>query len=373
MGKRSYKFRIYPTKDQSERLAYALELLRDFYNAALQERRDAWSLNRTRITFHSQCKQVADIRKLNTDYMRVHARTMMRTLMQLDRTFQAFFRRVKNGERPGCPRFKQQQAFNTFFYNQSGFKWKGSRFSVSLLGDFKIKQHRPVEGQIKEVQLKREGFRWYAVLVCDGVPDKPLAATGRFVGIDVGIESFATLSDGTQVENSRFYESSAKRLRTAQRRVCRRKKGSERRRKAIAQLRSIHQKIFNQRTDFQHKLSTLLIKEYGLIVVEKLNIAGLAKGRLSKQILDASWHAFIQKLKYKAEDAGRSVVEVCPNFTSQDCSDCGTRVKKGLKVRVHNCENCGLSIHRDWNAALNILRLGQSHQDITYRVAESVS
>lgn len=368
-----YKFRLSPTKQQTEALNHSLDLLRDIYNGGLQERRDAWKLNRVRVSCFDQIKQVPDIRKLNPDYLDVQARSIHQTLRQLEKSFNGFFSRLKSGQKPGFPRFKNQASFNSVIYNQHGFKLIGSRLRLSKIGDIKLRLSRPVEGTIKEVIAKREGDKWFAIISCDNVPKRPLDPTGEAVGIDIGIESFATLSDGVQIDNWKYYESTAKQLRVAQRRVSRRKTGSHRRQKAVAQLRNIHRKVFNQRHDFQHKISTHLIAHHDLIAVEKLNIKGLAKGRLSKQILDASWSSFFHMLRYKAENADRKLVEVAPQFTSQDCSGCGNRVKKALSERMHICSNCGLSLHRDHNAALNILRLGQSLQDLTWPVAACVS
>lgn len=351
----AYKYRIRPTKIQAERLENSLNLLRDLYNGALQERRDAWKLNRIRVSYFDQTKQVPDIRKLNPDYKNVSARLMHQTLRVLDKSFSAFFRRMKAGQKAGHPRFKGKSFFNSIIYNGEGYNLHGGKLRLSFIGDLKIKLSRPIEGTIKEVVAKREGSKWYAIVSCDAIPMRPLPTTGAVVGIDVGIESFATLSDGTQIDNDRHYESSQSQLRVASRRVARRTKGSKRWRKAVNRLRSIHQKTFNRRDDFQHKLSTFLIANYDLIAVEKLNIKGMMRGNLSKQIADAGWHSFTRKLAYKAERAGRLFAQVNPAYTSQDCSDCGDRAKKTLKVRLHSCEKCGLSIHRDWNAALNIL------------------
>lgn len=373
MFRRSYKYRIYPTKTQLTRLENTLDLLREFYNAALQERRDAWYLNRIAINFYDQSAQVKDVRRVNSDYQQIQARTLTQTLRVLNKAFQAFFRRLKAGEKPGYPRFKGKAFFNSIIYNGEGYRFRGNRLNISLIGDLKIKLSRPIEGQIKEVSLKREGSKWYAIIACNGVPARPLEPTGENIGIDVGIESFATLSDGTHINNCKYYQSTQKKLRLAARRVARRKKGSNRRKKAVATLRNIHQKIFNQRHDFQHKLSTRMIQRYDLIAIEKLNVCGMSRGFLSKQIHDVSWGSFFQKLSYKAESAGRELIEVAPHWTSQDCSGCGDRVKKSLSVRMHHCSNCGLSLHRDHNAALNILSAGLADQELTYRVTESVS
>jgi putative transposase len=370
----SYKYRLYPNKKQTAALENHLDLLRELYNAAIQERRDAWKMNRVRVTGFDQINQIPAIRASRPDMMLIRSRVLAQTLRQADKAFSAFFRRVKAGEYPGYPRFKGKAFFNTFHYNASGFRLiNDNRLQLSSVGQVKIKLSRAVEGTIKEVCVKREGSKWYAILSCDGIPECPLPLTSASVGIDVGIESFATLSDGEQIANPRCYESSQRKLRIAQRRVSRRKKGSNGRRKAVAVLRNVHQKIVNQRVDFQHKVSTDLISRYDLIAVEGLNVKGLARMRLAKQVLDASWSSFIDKLSYKAECAGRTFVKVNPNGTSQICSSCGERCEKALSVRMHHCSHCGLSLHRDHNAALNILRLGQSLVDLTCRNTESVS
>jgi putative transposase len=368
----SYKYRIFPTKNQADTLEHSLHLLRDLYNAAVQERRDAWRLNRKSVSFFDQSKQIPDIRKLNPDYMAVQARVCLQTLRQVDKAFKAFFRRIKNGEKPGYPRFKGKSFFNSFFYNKVGFRFKDGKLNLSLIGNLKIKLHRPIEGNIKEISIKREGLKWYAIISCEGIPPNPLPTSRDAIGIDVGIEAFATLSDGTQVDNPRFFETAQKQLRVAQRRVARRKKGSNRRRRAVAQLRVLHHKILNKRSDFQHKVSTWLIRHYGLVAVEKLNIKGMSRGILSKQILDASWSSFFFQLKYKAERADRQLIEVDPRNTSQTCT-CGAPVKKNLSVRWHHCLVCGLSEHRDIVSSKIILARGLRDQALTYRVTESVA
>ena len=371
--RRAYKFRIYPNKEQAQNLERSLDLCRFLYNAAIQERRGAWKLNRVSISYFDQTAQIKDIRANDPDYLTVQSRVLHQTLRQVDKAFKAFFRRCKAGEKAGFPRFKSKAFFNSFFYNTTGFKFIDGKLRLAHIGILKIKQHRDIEGTIKEVTVKRDGSKWFAIVSCADVPAKPRPATNQTVGIDVGIENFATLSDGTQIDNWKYYASSAKQLRIAQRRVARRKKGSNRRHKAVAILRTIHRKIFNQRHDFQHKLSTHLIANYDLIVVENLNIKGMSKGILSKQILDVSWSSFFQKLTYKAENAGKQLVKVKPHFTSQDCSQCGNRVKKELSVRVHHCSNCGLSLHRDHNAAINILAAGLAVQDLTWATEPCVS
>lgn len=357
--RKSYKFRIYPTRAQVKTLEMTLDLCRELYNAGLQERRDAWKLNKVNIFCFDQINQLPEIKKIREDLNSVYSNVLQDVLRRLDKTFRAFFSRVENGEKAGFPRFKNQNRFDSFCYPQSGFSLAENKLRLSKIGKVKIKLSRKIVGKVKACTIKREVDKWFAVFLVE-TKNELLPKTNKQIGIDAGIESFITLSDGTKIENFKFHETAQKKLRVAQRKVARRKINSNRRRKAVLLLKKIYAKIKNQRNDFQHKISTRLIKDFDLIAIEKLNILGLSGSVLAKQVNDAAWGNFFQKLKYKAGNAGKSVIEVNPSFTSQDCSTCGERVKKGLSERWHRCPNCGLKIHRDENAALNILRLGQS-------------
>ncbi len=193
------------------------------------------------------------------------------------------------------------------------------------------------------------------------MPVEPLPPTGQETGIDLGLESFATLADGTMIHNPRCYRRAERRLKTAQRRVARRKKGSSRRRKAVQLLAKAHQKIRRQRQDFHHKTALQLVRAYDTIYHEDLQVGNMLKNHhLAKSIADAGWSGFLSILNHKAACAGRSVIAVNPAYTSQTCSGCGVIVAKGLSVRWHSCPDCGTSLHRDHNAAKNIERPGQA-------------
>jgi putative transposase len=359
---KTYKFRIYPTKAQVEAFEHWLDLCRELYNAALQERRDAWKLNRVSINYFHQNKQLTEIRQIREDVRDLNSHVCQDQLRRLDKTFKAFFRRVRNGEKAGFPRFKSKIRFDSFtFPDLKGTKLIGNRLLLSKIGKVKIKLHRAIEGNIKTVTIKRECGKWFAFFAVECEP-KPLPENCEQIGVDVGLKHFAVLSNGEQIKNPRYFESTQKRLRVAQRRVSRRKKGGNRRRKAIEQLRKIHSKIKNQRADFQHKESRKIVNRFGLIAVEDLNISGLTRSKLSKQINDAGWSGFLEKLAYKAESAGREFVKVNPRNTSQNCSGCEVKVSKSLSQRIHKCDSCGLIMDRDENAAINILKLGNSFQ-----------
>jgi putative transposase len=296
-------------------------------------------------------------------------------LTRLDRAFQAFFRRVQAGEKPGYPRFKSSNRYNSFTYKQfgNGAMLVNGCLVLSKIGCIPVRWSRPLEGTPKTVTIRREADGWYVAFSCVDVPIRPLPGTGQQTGIDLGVESFATLANGTSLKNPRIFHVAEMHLKRAQRRVSRRKKGSHRRRKAVKLLARAHQKVRRARQDFHHKEALKLVQAYDTIYHESLQVANLLKNHhLAKAIADAGWSAFLSILSFKAAEAGKQAVAVHPAFTSQVCSGCGALVQKGLSVRWHACPDCGTSLHRDQNAALNILargrehsRLGQSLQALT--------
>lgn len=352
---RAYKYKLKPSKSVIAKFEQWLTICREVYNAGLQERRDAWRLERKNISFYDQSRQLPQIKEIREDVLEVQAQVLQNVLKRLDKTFQAFFTRVKNSEKAGYPRFKSESRFNSFTYPQMKrvFKLEGDKLTIAKIGSVRLRLSREVVGEIKTCTIKRESSGWFVIFTVEK-ESKSLPKTNRQIGIDMGIENFATLSDGTQIENSRFFERMQKKVRVTQRRVSRCHKKSNRRRKAVVQLRKIYEKVRNSRNDFQHKVSHSLINKFDLIAIENLNITGMSKGIFAKQIGDVAWGNFFQKLLYKAESAGREVVKVNPNGTSQTCI-CGHKVEKTLKERWHECSYCGLSNHRDIVSAQVIL------------------
>jgi putative transposase len=285
-------------------------------------------------------------------------------LRRVNKTFAAFFRRIKAGERAGYPRFKSRDRFNSYTFPAWGdgcHLTDAGRLKIQGVGILKLKLHRSIAGEVKTLTLKREAGKWYACFAV--LINRPARVPPPgVIGIDVGLYSFAALSDGELIANPRNLKYGLAHLRRVQRKVARRKKGGNGRRKAVRLLQKGHAHIFNQRSDFQHKLSRRLANSYGLIAVEDLNIKGLSRGMLARSVNDAAWGSFLAKLAYKAEYAGGQLVKVNPNRTSQVCSRCGCLpdVPKTLADRIHFCPSCGLTLDRDVNAARNILRLGLS-------------
>ena len=297
------------------------------------------------------------------EYGEVHSQVLQDVVQRVDRAFQAFFRRVKNGETPGYPRFHGRNRYNSVTYPQfgNGAALDNGFLVLSKIGRIGVRWSRPLEGTPKTVTISREADGWYVCFSCAEVATRPLAPTGQETGIDLGLESFATLADGTRIFNPGWYRKAERALKTAQRRVSRRKKGGNRRRKAVKLLAKAHLRVKRQRQDFHHKTALTLVRENDAIYHEDLPTANMVKNHhLAKSISDAGWSQFLRILAAKAAYAGRRVVAVPPAYTSQTCSGCGVVVSKGLSVRWHSCPDCGASLHRDHNAAKNIERLGQS-------------
>jgi putative transposase len=364
--RKTYKYRLYPTKRQAVLLDEQLAEAHRLYNAALAERRYAWKMQRCAITYYQQSKQLRDIRSCGNLQL-ANFSSCQEVLRRVDKTFQAFFRRVKQGQKAGYPRFKPLTRFHSYSFPKYGNGCtlrENNRLYIQGVGELKIKLHREVAGQIKTVTLTKICGKWYACLSVIVPCPAPLPQTGTVIGIDVGVSSFAVLSDGSTIKNPRYYETTQAKLRRVQRKVCRRKKASNRRRKAVYQLRGVHQHIKNQRSDFHHQVSRKLIKQYDVIAYENLNITGLARSRLAKPIADVGWGSFLTKLSDKAAEAGREIVKVSPHGTSQRCI-CGAPVPKTLRDRWHYCPMCQLSVNRDHASALEILRLGLSRREAT--------
>jgi putative transposase len=366
---KSFKYKMYPTRQQETALAMMLETHRHLYNRALAERKEAWEQERWSISYYDQARQLKHDRATNLYMAKTNASSCVATLRRLDRAFQSFFKRIKAGETPGYPRFKARNRFHTveFLSYGNGCHVKGNRVYFQHVGRVRFKLHRPIEGTIKTVSFTRQADGWHVVFTCDIEDTKVALHTGPIVGIDLGLKAFLVTSEGEGVAPPKFYRKAQRALRRAQRRVSRRQKGSKRRAKAVHILAKAHLHVANQRRDFHHKTARKLVAKYGTIVHEHLNIKGIAQTWLAKSTYDAGWSLFLKILHGKAEEAGCVVIAVPPQNTTQACSACGAmpEISKTLKDRTHCCVRCGYEADRDLNAALNILRLGSSRQALT--------
>jgi putative transposase len=358
---KAFKFHFKPSKTQSQKLNDILRLCADLYNAALSERREAYKLNRISINYQAQQNQLPEIKETNPEYKNIHSQVLQNVLKRVELAFQGFFSRVKKGVKAGFPRFRSLNRYDSFTFPQSGFSLIGNKLTLSKIGTVKLKLSRQVVGKIKTLTIKNECGKWFAIFTVE-TSAQPLPKTGEEIGLDAGIACFLKLSDGSDVDNPRFGEKLQKSLRVAQRSVSRKKKGGQNRKKSVLKLRKIHQRIKNCRTDFQHKAAYWLVNSYDLICIEKLKVSNMLRNHhLARVISDVSWSSFYQILKCKAENAGKTVVEVPPHHTSQTCSRCGHCEKANRKTQADFvCLKCHFSINADHNAAINILRLGKS-------------
>lgn len=371
--RKTFKYRLFTTRLESQLLDGQLGEACRLYNAALEERRGAWK-QRVSVNYYGQANQLKEMRAAG-DLGLANFSYCQDVLRRVNKTFEAFFRRVKRGEKAGYPRFKSRRRFDsiTFPSYRDGIRLNDNMLRVQGVGQVEVKLHRPVEGKIKTVTIKRECGKWYACfsVECEA---KPLSISTKEIGIDVGLTSLATLSNGKSVPNPRWYQQAEAKLRRARRKVARRKKGSHRRRKAVQLLQKVHQRIKNQRHEFQHKFTFWLVQNFGTIAVEDLHDKGLVGGMLAKSVHDVSWSSFFSKLAYKAASAGRTLKAVNPRGTTQTCT-CGTKVCKELSDREHVCTACGLIAPRDVVSAQVILqraRMSPSNRNVADLIASVV-
>jgi putative transposase len=392
--RKTFKYRVYPNKATEHKLYFVLNRCRELYNAALSERKDAYQYAGKSISYYDQQNDLPEIKqKIRPEYQDVAAHVLQDVLNRLKKAFDSFFRRCQNGENPGYPRFQGRNRYDSFTYPdgagwkltvaEQGKKLKGT-LHLTKSGSMPVKLHRPIEGKIKTVTIKREVNQWYITCSCEVEEPPKLDVRYEDVGIDLGVTHLATLSNGELIEHPRYYRKASATLENRQQSLSRKKRGSHRREKARKLVAKAHRKIARQRKDFQHKASKKLVDRYQILVFEDIQIGNLtrklkpkqdekgaylpngasAKGGLNKSILDAGWGTFVHMCSVKAAWAGRTLIKVDPRFTSQVCSGCGQVRKKDLSERWHTCD-CGTELDRDVNAAINILERGRRQRGAT--------
>ena len=372
---RTYSYIAYPTDEQYKELEEIREQQRQLYNAALEERIDAYKKEKISIQFKDQSKSLTDIRNdplTKYGFSKVSSKIQVNTLRQLDRSFQKFFDRNKKGEKAGFPRFKSYDRFNSFGFDATqGNHFDGKKVKIKgVTKPIKLNLHRPLpEGcELRHLtfvycQAKRQ---WRVNLQVSLPQVETLAiediSPEEIIGIDVGITTLITISNEETEKNERFYKKTEDELVKAQQELSRCQRRSKNRLKAKRRLARIHLRIKNARKNHLHKVSRRIANKYKVIFVEKLYIKGMVKtSKYAKSLHDAAWGDLFLKISYKAEDAGGWLEQVDPKYTSQDCSSCGYRNTKmrNIRNRVLQCDNCGIIIGRDHNAAINILHRGE--------------
>jgi len=379
--RKTYQEKLKPTPAQERELERVLWRCRTLYNTALEQRITLWRQRGVSLTRYSQEAELKALRADLPDYAAIHSHVLQDVLARLDKTYQAFFRRLANGEKPGFPRFHGRDRYNSFTYKEygNGVRLDNCCLVLSKIGRMAVRWSRPIEGSIKTVTISKAADGWYVSCSCAEVRTQPLPLTGRETGIDVGVKVFLITADGELVETPRYYRRAERERKKAQQRISCRKQGSKRRVKAVQQCAKKHQHVRRQRTDFHHKTALALVRQYDTIYHEAIQPANLSrrptpvpdgngsylhngaaqKAGLNKSIQDAGWGHFLTILAFKAACAGKRVEAVNPAYTSQDCSGCGERIQKSLSVRTHVCTHCGLIMDRDENAARNIQWRGQ--------------
>lgn len=338
-------------------------MCRQVYNKTLEVRKKSYESAGVSLTLYDTKKLLPSWKKENPEWLAVYASILQDVHKRVDIAFQAFFRRVKGGGSPGYPRFKTQGGYKSFTYPQfrAGFEVGEGYLLLPKIGRVRLLLHRPIIGVIKAVTIKRDSLdNWYVYFSCEVEPE-PLSTSAEVVGVDLGLKTFATLSTGEQIKRQRWMQRDEKDIARLQRKKEQYPLDSVERRKVVKALNHAYQRSNNRRDNFAHQESRKLVDRFGLIVFEKLDIQGLQSNGnriINRGIADVAWGRFVQYSAYKAESAGRAVVQVNPRGTTQQCSGCGEVVPKDLSVRVHDCPHCGLKIDRDLNAALNILARG---------------
>jgi putative transposase len=378
-----FKYKLKPTAKQTRVFERWLDVCRDLYNAALEERKLAWQRRRVMVSAQMQKAELPDLKRAIPELAEVNSQVLQNVIDRVERSYQQFWRGQRTGNGHGYPRFKGKKRYHSFTYplcGWGGVHLKDDQLTLSRIGTVRVRLHRPIEGCPKTVTILREMDGWYCLISCDQVPIKPLPKTGKEIGIDFGLLYFVTLDDGTQVENPRWLRQSAKLLRRRNRRMRRRASTSKRFRAAALLVGKTFHTITNQRRDFHRKLALDLVRRYDAVYYEHLNLANMRQNKhLSKSIRDAGFGLFALHLTCKAVEAGKIAMHVAPRYTSQTCSGCGVLVPKGWRTRWHDCPECGTSLDRDQNAARNILhagqrkRAGQTHQAPTKADTPSVA
>jgi putative transposase len=346
MRLRSWKFRLYPSRQQENRLGNYLEACKDLWNSLLEHSRK----------HHQETGKFPTRNQLNalTKGTPLFSQVAQNAADRLAKSMRGMVARKRAGMKAGFPRFKPIERMKSFTYPQSGFKLDKC-LVLSGMGGIPIRKHREINGKIKTLTVKKSpSGKWFAIFTSEVEKEVRNRNNGGAAGIDLGIEHFAYLSDGETIENPRHLKRAEEKLADAQRRLSRKKKGGKNRKRAKYTVAITYEKLANRRRDFLHKTSRKLVEKYSFIAMEDLNTARMAKGFLAKSVLDCGWAEFSGMLAYKAEEAGCEVVLVNPANTTSECSNCGSVRKKSLAERWHECA-CGASMHRDLNAAINIL------------------
>ncbi|MGI9057514.1 MAG: RNA-guided endonuclease InsQ/TnpB family protein [Ktedonobacteraceae bacterium] len=358
--RKTYQYRLYPSKKQLNTLETLLEECRWLYNETLVFRKNAWEQRQERVSWYDSKARIPLLKIERPSLKSVHSQVLQNVTERVELAYQAFFRRCKAGENPGYPRFKSYGRYDSFTFTQSGFSLThDNRVTLSKIGSVKMVYHRPLKGKLKTCTIHKSSTgKWYVSFSVECEPER-LPSIDTPVGIDVGLKTFATLSTGEEIASPKFFRKEEKALATVQRKHSTLTKGSPERKKHRKVVARVHERIAFRRDNFTHQESRQIVNRFGVICVEDLHVNRMVHNHcLAKSISDAAWSQFFDRLSSKAEEAGRTCIRVNPAYTSQDCNRCHHRQKMPLSERVYHCPCCLLVIDRDLNAALNIKAVG---------------
>jgi len=351
-------FEIRPNKEQEAKLFRILTLCRGLYNRALEERIKVYKETGKGITYYQQQNQLPKMKEEQPEYKEVPSQSLQDVLRRLDTAYKNFF-----DKRASYPKFKDKFHYSSFTIPQVDIErnfGEDGHIYIPKIGYVRMKAHREFNrDQVKIINIKYDGLKWFANLTEEDSKTIPLPKTGKSVGLDMGLKELVVASDGTMFHNPKWINKSEKKLKCLHRQLSRKSKGSNNKSKSKKKLAKLYSKVSNQRKDYLHKITFSIIKNYDFIAIENLQSTNMMKNhKLAKSIANASWNTIANFLSYKSLKYQKTLVKVNPQFTTQLCSQCGELSKKSLAVRTHNCPYCGLSLDRDVNAAINILRAG---------------
>jgi putative transposase len=374
---KSFKYRLYPNKEQAVLLEKHFGCARFVYNWGLERKIEAYKKNKTSLSCFDLIKELTDYKKqeefewLNT----VYSQALQASLRNLDNAYTRFFR-----EKKGFPKFKSKHSSKKSYQLPQGAKvdFEGGKIFIPKLKWTNVEFSRKFKGTIKTTTVSKTptGKFYVSILVEDEkeAPKKKKLNRNKAIGLDLGIKSFAVTSDGEVIENPKTLKRSLGRLKVLQRRASKKTKGSNNRRKSNFKVALLHEKITNKRNDFLHKLSTKLVRENQTICLENLNVQGMVKNhRLAQAIQDCSWSRFVSMLEYKAEWSGVNILKIGTfEPSSKMCHVCGHINKElTLKDREWTCSSCQSVLDRDTNASKNILDFAFHKQNKLYRAGQA--
>lgn len=367
----NYKYEFFPTEEQKNKLEQWINICRQQYNSAVLDKSNIYKSTGENYTRNQMQKQQTQDKKKFSFLKKLPSQPLQEVFFRVERSFKNFFR----GDAK-YPKVKNFRDYHSITFTQFGYGYQRSngkrrfvrracrminnQLFITKLGKLNINLHRPLDGKVKQVVVKRQSNKWFAIFCVERHTNStPTVKPNSVIGIDVGIHKYLVTSNGEEVKNPKYLRKMEKKLKQAKRKLSKMQRHSNNYKKQLQIVRNYHTKVSNQRKDFLHKLSYRLSNQHDTICVEDLNIRNMLEDKkLAKSISDAGWSSFITYLSYKLDRTGGTLIKVCPKYTTQDCSKCKNRVKKSLSIRTHICTKCGTILDRDHNAAINIKNVG---------------